>query len=266
MKIESLDFLRPWKDHCGGVYIYDTPFSQEKGLRQNEGEDLMSSAYIDGYGSEVDNLCYSFVTNQIISISKELNRKINVLEIGGGYGSFYDSIATKVENYFNVEPSDLENKLGFHNRLLNKNYYHLKASAEEIPLVENMLDVVVSMASLDHIPNVELALAEIARVLKPEGKFVFTLNNRRSWWKILFSNTKLLKRREDLILKDHYFLWGPSETEEVVGTFFRKSILSTTCFIPQIPMIWKLLLQPLEIIGTSTKSLLGSNLTGVYKK
>lgn len=266
MKIEKLNILRPWKNHIGGIYIYDMPAFQEKGLRQNEGEELMSSAYADGYGYEVDKLCYKFVADQIINISQELNRKINILEIGGGYGSFYDSIVNKVDNYFNIEPSDLEDKQKLNKILLKKNYYHLKASAEEIPIIDNSLDVVVSLASLDHIPNVKLALAEIARVLKPEGKLVFTLNNKRSWWKILLSNTKFLKRREDLILKDHYILWGPTETEEVLGNFFRKSILSTTCFIPQIPIIWRLLLDPLEKIGNSTKSLLGSNLTGVYKK
>lgn len=50
---------------------------------------------------------------------------------------------------------------------------HLRAFAENIPLRDNTVDAVVSTWSLCSIPDLETALKEIYRVLKPDGKFVF---------------------------------------------------------------------------------------------
>jgi SAM-dependent methyltransferase len=47
------------------------------------------------------------------------------------------------------------------------------ADAESIPYDDATLDLVVGHAVLHHIPDVELALREVLRVLKPGGRFVF---------------------------------------------------------------------------------------------
>jgi ubiquinone/menaquinone biosynthesis C-methylase UbiE len=47
------------------------------------------------------------------------------------------------------------------------------ADAESIPYGDNEFDLVVGHAVLHHIPDVELALREVMRVLKPGGRFVF---------------------------------------------------------------------------------------------
>src|SRR5439155_350113 len=47
------------------------------------------------------------------------------------------------------------------------------ADAESIPYDDNTFDLVVGHAVLHHIPDVELAMREILRVLKPGGRFVF---------------------------------------------------------------------------------------------
>ncbi len=46
-------------------------------------------------------------------------------------------------------------------------------SAEHIPLPDNSLDFIVSTWTLCSIPNPKMALEEVARVLKPGGKFAF---------------------------------------------------------------------------------------------
>ncbi|WP_067692407.1 class I SAM-dependent methyltransferase [Nocardia jejuensis] len=76
------------------------------------------------------------------------------------------------------------------------------ADAETIPYEDDTFDLVVGHAVLHHIPDVELALKECLRVLKPGGRFVFageptTIGNiyaRRLGqvtWKITTEITKL---------------------------------------------------------------------------
>lgn len=47
------------------------------------------------------------------------------------------------------------------------------ADAESIPYPDSSFDLVVGHAVLHHIPDLELALREVLRVLKPGGRFVF---------------------------------------------------------------------------------------------
>lgn len=47
------------------------------------------------------------------------------------------------------------------------------ADAESIPYPDDTFDLVVGHAVLHHIPDVELALREVLRVLRPGGRFVF---------------------------------------------------------------------------------------------
>ncbi len=47
------------------------------------------------------------------------------------------------------------------------------ADAESLPYPDDHFDLVVGHAVLHHIPDVELALREVLRVLKPGGRFVF---------------------------------------------------------------------------------------------
>ena len=46
------------------------------------------------------------------------------------------------------------------------------ADAERMPYDDNTFDVVVGHAVLHHIPDVEQAMREMLRVLKPGGRFV----------------------------------------------------------------------------------------------
>lgn len=68
------------------------------------------------------------------------------------------------------------------------------ADAESVPYPDDTFDVVVGHAILHHIPDVERALREVLRVLKPGGRFVFAGEptragdfiarrlSRATWW------------------------------------------------------------------------------------
>ncbi len=99
-----------------------------------------------------------------------------VLEIGFGTGlnlEFYD--INKLEKLIALEPSDALIASSIKSlQNFNIPFEILNSVAEKIPLDDQSVDTVVStytLCSVDHIDNV---LSEIKRVLKPDGKFIFS--------------------------------------------------------------------------------------------
>lgn len=97
-----------------------------------------------------------------------------VLEIGFGTGlnlAYYPENTTKVTT---IDPNPgmnrlarkriKESKIAVDNRLL---------SSEDLPFPDNHFDSIVSTWTLCSIANIDRAMAEIYRVLKPNGKFYF---------------------------------------------------------------------------------------------
>lgn len=96
-----------------------------------------------------------------------------VLEVGFGSGlnlPYYKN----VDKIYALEPSqklyDLSKERVRDSKIPVE---HLKVSAEKIPLPDNSVDFVLSTWTLCSIPKPEIALREISRVLKTQGKFVF---------------------------------------------------------------------------------------------
>jgi ubiquinone/menaquinone biosynthesis C-methylase UbiE len=142
----------------------------------------------------------------------------------------------------------------------------LKCSAEDIPLPDESVDVILSIASLDHIPDYRKALAEVSRLLRKGGVFILTLNNRRSWWKVLLSRTGYLKRREEEIAREHYFQWSFSECESRLAEFIAVRHIYTTTFVPFIPRLWRALLPVADLFGRPLLRKYGANIIAVCQK
>lgn len=99
-----------------------------------------------------------------------------VLEIGIGSGlnlPYYD--ASKVDKIIGVDPDDHIWKRSAKNRAkCDIEIERMGLSGEDIPMDDNLADTVVVTYSLCTIPDPVKALHEMARILKPGGKILFT--------------------------------------------------------------------------------------------
>jgi SAM-dependent methyltransferase len=128
-------------------------------------------------------ISWSGMTNQI------------VLEIGLGYGTVSRRLA-KLSSH----PISLDVASGAVNfvKLTAPAANPIQGSALELPLVENSVDCVISIGCLHHTGNLELALRECLRVLRPGGRLIAMVYNRYSYkrWIVAPISTWSSWRRE----------------------------------------------------------------------
>ncbi|MDA3641052.1 methyltransferase domain-containing protein [Mycobacterium xenopi] len=97
----------------------------------------------------------------------------------------------------------------------------LRADAQQLPLRDQTVDAVVSIAVLQLVPNPAAALAEMARVLRPGGRLavmVPTAGRAARLWRVLPDIGAYVFGEDEIadILEDHGFV---SVRTKVVGTF-----------------------------------------------
>lgn len=240
------------------------PVGQEKGLIEFQENRLIKQALADGYTASVANTLFRIIRQQVALAASR--GPVDVLEIGGGGGDFYERVKTNARTYINIEPGHIPLSGEALKRLEDPVYACLKCSAEDIPLPDESVDVILSIASLDHVPDYRRALAEVGRLLRKGGVFVLTLNNRRSWWKVLLSRTAYLKRREEEIAREHYFQWSFSECEARLAEFVPVRRIYTTTFVPFVPHLWRPLLPASDLFGASLLPRYGANIIAVCQK
>jgi ubiquinone/menaquinone biosynthesis C-methylase UbiE len=97
-----------------------------------------------------------------------------VLEVGAGSGLNLPLYQAGVREILALEPdSKLLEMARRHARQAARPVSFLKASAEAIPLENRSVDTVISTWTLCTIPEADLALREVRRVLKSSGRLLF---------------------------------------------------------------------------------------------
>ena len=99
----------------------------------------------------------------------------NILEVGIGSGlnlPFYET--SKVKKIWGLDPSEELHEMA--KKVvsgLDLDVEFLLKGAEEIPLIDDSVDTVLITYTMCSIPEVEEAIKEIRRVIKPEGVMIF---------------------------------------------------------------------------------------------
>lgn len=103
-----------------------------------------------------------------------------VLECGGGPGWLWRNNVSRIPENCQITASDFsEGMVAEAEAALagsEQDFRFQTVNIEEIPFPDDCFDVVVANHMLYHVPNLDAALAEVRRVLKPTGRFFAATN------------------------------------------------------------------------------------------
>lgn len=176
------------KDHSVSKEIFDLYYDEELDMLitspQPELQNLGKYYESEDYISHTDNKrslfekAYHFVKNIALQnklnlINSEQPKKGKLLDIGAGTGDFLLTAKNNGWETIGVEPSD---------RAKNTAKQKGISFVEEISSLENnSLDVITMWHVLEHVPDLELQIQELKRLLKPTGTLIVAVPNYKSF-------------------------------------------------------------------------------------
>lgn len=138
--------------------------------------------------------------NEVLDI--EPDWRGNVLEAGVGQGVVLKNIQKRGGERINsLTGIDLSDRLIAMARNLVPEAKILKADIEQMPFPNDSFDFVVMVDTFQYLLDFDKTLQEVKRVLRPGGKFIVTVPNKK--W-ILFN--RYIKARKNIQpVEDHFF-------------------------------------------------------------
>jgi hypothetical protein len=111
------------------------------------------------------------------ALAFEIGRGLDVLDIasGEGYGAAYLALAARSVVGVDVDAESIRHAAA---RYTAMNLSFLTGSCTRIPLGSQSIDLVVSFETIEHIEEHEQFLAEIVRVLRPNGQLLISSPNK----------------------------------------------------------------------------------------
>lgn len=166
---------------------YHIDFKLMQTLPQPSEDNLHSYYKSEDYISHTDskrNLfekAYHFVRNIALKKKLKLINSFNtddkeLLDIGCGTGDFLSIAKNANWNVTGIEPNEQAQKIA--NSKTNNSVYN---NMQLHHLKENSFDVITLWHVLEHLPNLEMHVYRLERLLKPNGKIVVAVPNYKSY-------------------------------------------------------------------------------------
>jgi len=139
--------------------------------------DWEAASYDDKWSISYDERCIDYARGRFERVAGTADWPYgDALELGSGTGFFLlnlmqAGVATR-GHVTDLSPGMVETAVR-NGTALGLDVQGRVADAESIPYDDESFDLVLGHAVLHHIPDVELALREVLRVLRPGGRFVF---------------------------------------------------------------------------------------------
>ncbi|MGB2769533.1 MAG: class I SAM-dependent methyltransferase [Candidatus Zixiibacteriota bacterium] len=165
---------------------------------------------------------------EIEALVQKTRMRGRILDLGCGDGKVSSTIFSHAERSWNkkeelrltgidpdVEDCAIARKSGLYEKVHT-------CSANAIPEGSNSFDLCFANSVIEHIPDVDDVLAEVSRVLKPNGKFIFTvpstgfdrLMKTSRFWAKRFSGGNLEEYSLMIDARlDHYHYWNHHKAE-----------------------------------------------------
>jgi ubiquinone/menaquinone biosynthesis C-methylase UbiE len=154
--------LRKWRKHLRHVRAQLLPLTNK---RRSEFSYWKRKQAEDGH---LHNAFYEWLYTTYFGLTPDFYAGKRVLDIGCGPRGSLEWAGTARER-IGVDPLAKQyRKLGTHSHAMR----YVNAGAESIPLPDQHFDVVAAFNSLDHVEDVNQAIAEIKRLTKPGGLFL----------------------------------------------------------------------------------------------
>ncbi|HNA24660.1 MAG TPA: class I SAM-dependent methyltransferase [Solirubrobacterales bacterium] len=124
-----------------------------------------------------------------------------LLDLGCGVGHSFDLLAPRKTIGVDIDPGALE----------GQERETVVADMRRIPFEDGSFDSVLSVHSVEHVPDPEKVVAEVSRVLRPEGVAVFVTPNRLTFG-----------RPDEIIDPFHFIEFDAAQLEALCRAGFRE--------------------------------------------
>ncbi len=118
---------------------------------------------------------HAFLDDLESSIVARFGKNLKVLEVGCGTGLILDRLRPVTSQSAGIDLS-----FGMLGKSAERGLKVLQASATQLPFADNSFDVAYSFKVLAHVPDIKLAMSEMARVTKPGGYVIAEFYNKTS--------------------------------------------------------------------------------------
>lgn len=188
------------------------------------------ASYDEWYETPLGKTSHKLEKNLLFSLAR-IRKGERALDLGAGTGIYSIELAKKGAHVVGVDPS--LDMLGFAKAKAIKQRRRIsfiRADAKRLPFKDGSFDIIVSVCSLCFIKNPINALKEAARVLRPKGRLVLAVLNKRSPWAVI-------RRAKGLFMETVYSkarFMSPAELEKLLADAGFQVIDVKTClfFLP----------------------------------
>jgi ubiquinone/menaquinone biosynthesis C-methylase UbiE len=234
--------------------------------------DANSRAYYDdfatGYERERHQGYHALLDELELDVVEPFVRGREVLEVGCGTGLILEKLARVGQR---AEGVDLSPGMLEHAR--RRGLTVREGSATELPYPDASFDVAVSFKVLAHVPDIERALGEMARVCRPGGHVIAELYNP---WSIRYLAKKLAGPQpisDGRTEADVYTRWdSPTRAKELLPPsvefvdFAGVRVFTPAAFVHKIPIVSGLFAQAERLATNSPLRFFGGFLVVIAKK